>query len=231
MIKKIIFTALMALSVSTAAFADDVFFPTKKGTVLVTANLDAKGKVEGGYGRTTVLDVKGAGNNLTVLCRTELLDNKRQPDKNIAPVDFSVRILDGAVLIDMSTVIKIPAAAGMTMTFSGDTLRLPSKMKAGDRFKDVKMTVTAEVGPMKIPMEVAITDYKCVAVEKITVPAGTFEAYKVTYAMTTSNAMMNVKETTTVVAWNVLGVGPVKTVTTDGNGNMQSRTELQEIIK
>jgi len=231
LIKKIFFTALIALSVSSAAIADDVFFPTKKGTVLVTANLDAKGKVEGGYGRTTVLDVKGAGNNLTVLCRTELLDNKRQPDKNIAPIEFAVRVVDGAVLTDMSSIIKIPAAAGMTVAFSGDTLRLPSKMKAGDRFKDVKMTVTMEMGPMKIPMEVAITDYKCVAAEKVTVAAGTFDAYKVTYAVTTSNAMMNAKETVTVATWNVLGVGPVKTVTTDSGGAVQSRTELQEIIK
>ena len=231
MIKKIVFTAVFVLTASTAALADDVFFPIKKGTVLVMANLDAKGKVEGGYGRTKILDVKGSGNNLTVTCQTEFLNSNRQPDKNIAPIDLTVRIVDGAVLVDISSVIKIPAAAGMTMTFSGDTLRLPSKMKAGDRFKDAKMTVTMDLGAMKMPMDMAITDYKCVAVEKVTVPAGTFEAYKTTYAVTTSNAMMNVKETTTVAAWNVLGIGPVKTVTSGSDGSVQSRTELQELIK
>ncbi|GBU22354.1 hypothetical protein R80B4_02262 [Fibrobacteres bacterium R8-0-B4] len=197
--------------------------------MLVTANLNANGKAES-YGRTKILDVKGAENNLTITCLTDLLDNKRQPQKNIAPIEYTVKVADGAVLVDMSSFFKIPdVVAGVTVTFSGDTLRLPSKIKAGETFKDLKMTVTMDMGAMKMPMDVAITNYKCVAVEKVTVPAGTFEAYKTTYAITTSNAMMNMKETTTVTAWNVLGIGQVKTLSTDSKGNVETWMELQEI--
>jgi len=47
LIRKIVFTALMVIGMTVGASAGDIFFPTKKGTVLVMATLDAKGKAEG----------------------------------------------------------------------------------------------------------------------------------------------------------------------------------------
>jgi len=232
LIKKIVFTALMVLAASAAAFADDVFFPTKKGAVLVMANLDANGKVEG-YGRTTVKDVKGSGNNLTVVCQIEALDKKRQPEKSIAPIEYTMQIVNGTVVADINSVLKLPVTADVSgaVTFSGDTLRIPSKIKPGDKFKDAKMTMTMDLGMMKMVTEIAVTNFKCVAVEKVTVPAGTFEAYKITQTVTTTNKMVNLAQTVTAVSWNALGVGPVKMAVTDENGKVQSTAELHEITK
>lgn len=230
MIKKLVFTAVTVFVAAACAFAGDVFFPTKKGTVLVVANLDAKGKAES-YGRTTVVDVKGAGDNLTLVCRVEALDKKRQPEKNGVSIDYTVQVIDGAVAVDVNKMLNMPANSGGAIVFTGDTLRIPSKIKPGDRFKDAKMAMTIDLGVMTMKTEIAITDYKCLAVESVTVPAGTFEAYKITQTVTTTNSMMKVSQTTTVVSWNVLGVGPVKSVVTDEKGKVQSMTELHEIIK
>lgn len=227
---KIIFTALMLAISAVGAFADDVFFPTKKGTVLVMANLDAKGKPES-YARTTVLDVKGAGNNMAVTCQIEMLNKKRQPEKNGATLDYTVQIVDGAVMVDINSILKLPAANGGAITLSGDTLRIPPKIKPGDRFRDANMAITVDLGIMKMVTEVAITNFKCLSVESVTVPAGTFEAYKITQTVTSINKMVNAAQTMTSVSWNVLGVGPIKTVVTDENGKVQSTAELQEIIK
>jgi len=233
LIRKIVFTTLMVIVAAVGAFAGDVLFPTKKGTVLVMASLDAKGKVES-YGRTTVKDVKGAGDNMTVVCQIEVLDKKRQPEKNVAPIEYTMQIVNGTVVADINSILKLPvtaAGAGTALTFTGDTLRIPSKIKPGDKFKDAKMTMTMDLGMMKMVTEIAVTNFKCVAVENVTVPAGTFEAYKITQTVTTTNKMVNVAQTVTAVSWNALGVGPVKTVVTDENGKVQSTAELHEITK
>jgi hypothetical protein len=232
LIRKIVFTTVMVVVAAVGAFAGDVFFPTKKGTVLVMASLDAKGKVES-YGRTTVKDVKGAGDNLTVVCQIEVLDKKRQPEKNIAPIEYTMQVVNGTVVADINSILKLPVAAdvGGAITFSGDTLRIPSKIKPGDKFKDAKMTMTMDIGMMKMVTEIAVTDFKCLAVESVTVPAGTFEAYKITQTVTTTNKMVNVAQKVTAVSWNAFGVGPVKTVVTDENGKVQSTAELHEITK
>jgi hypothetical protein len=220
----------MVIVTAVGAFAGDVFFPTKKGTVLVMALSDAKGKVES-YGRTTVKDVKGAGDNLTIVCQTEALDKKRQPEKNSAPIEYTMQIIDGAVVADINSILKLPIAAGEGITISGDTLRIPAKIKPGDKFKDAKMAITMDLGAMKMTTEVAVTNFKCLAVESVTVPAGTFEAYKITQTVSSTNKMVNITQTMTVVSWNVLGVGPVKSVITDEKGKVQTTTELHEIIK
>jgi hypothetical protein len=215
---------------AVGAFAGDIFFPTKKGTVLVVASLDAKGKVEG-YGRTTLKEVKGAGDNLTLVCQTEVLDKKRQPDRNVGAIEFTMQVINGSVVVDVGSMLKLPATAGGAIILTGDTLRLPPKIKPGDRFKDANMAMTVDLGMMKMRTDIAVTDFKCLAVESVTVPAGTFEAYKMTQTVTTTNTMVNVKQTTTNVSWNVLGIGPVKTVVTDEKGKVQSMTELYEVIK
>ena len=230
MIRKVVFTTVMVIVAAVGAFAGDVFFPTKKGTVLVTASLDAKGKVES-YGRTTVKDVKGAGDNLTIVCQIEALDKKRQPDKNGTVIEYTMQVIDGAVVADINSMLKLPATAGGGITISGDTLRIPAKIKPGDKFKDANMAITMDLGAMKMTTEVAVTNFKCLAVESVTVPAGTFDAYKMTQTVTTTNRMVNVSQTMTIVSWNVLGVGAVKTVLTDEKGKVQSTSELQEIIK
>jgi len=219
-----------AVVAATGAFADDTFFPTKKGTVLLMANLDAKGKPES-YGRTKILDVKGTDNNQTIVYQLEVLDKKRQPLKNSAPFEYTVQIVDGAVMVDVQNLLKLPAASGGAVSLTGDTLRIPSKIKPGDKFKNANMTMTMDFGAMKMVTEIAVTDYRCLAVESVTVPAGTFEAYKITQTVTTTNKMVNVAQTMTAVSWNVLGVGPVKTVVTDEKGKVQSTAELQEITK
>jgi len=226
-----IILALLAVAVFAAgAFAGDVFFPTKKGTVLLMANLDAKGKPEN-YGRTKIVDVKGSGDNMTIICQTELLDKKRQPNKDAAPIDYTVQVVDGAVTADINGFLKLPAGAGGAFTLTGDTLRIPSKFKPGDRFKDANMTMTMDMGMMKMTMDIAVTDYKCLAVETVSVPAGTFEAYKITQTVKTTNNIVNMTQKMTSVTWNVLGIGPVKTQVMDEKGKIQSTAELQEIIR
>jgi len=234
LIKRIIFTALFVFVSAAGAFADDIFFPTKKGTVLLMATMDAQGtgvpKLVG-YGRTKVLDVKGSGNNLTIVCQTEVLDKNRQSNKDVLPLEYTMRIVDGAVVVDINSMLGLPPSAVGAVVFSGDTLRIPSKVKPGDKLKDANMTMTMDMGGMKMKVDISVSNYKCLAVEKVTVPAGTFEAYKMTQTITTTNSLVQMKQTTNVVSWNVFGIGPVKNEVYDEKGKVQSRMELQEITR
>jgi formylglycine-generating enzyme required for sulfatase activity len=92
-------------------------------------------------------------------------------------------------------------------------MRVPSKMKVGDVFGDLRI----DLGLVKV----SITNRQLDAIESVTVPAGTFkDAYKMTYKMNVGNS------TSTVTEWYARGVGIVKSVSVDGKGNPESSAEL-----
>jgi hypothetical protein len=219
------------------AFAGDYFFPTKKGLAHVTAFKDGDGNVLK-YMRETIMDVTGAGDNWAVVYRIETLDKNRRRDTEIPATESTIRIVDGAIVTDMRTALMpllgIPEGSGIEWTFSGDTLiSIPARIKPGDRLKDVNMTIKRRMGYDKMTIKSSTTGRICLALENVTVPAGTFKAYKLTEATTLVMSLPEgeVAQKVTTVTWAVLGVGTAKAVVTDEKGKVQSIVELQEIVR
>jgi hypothetical protein len=222
---------------NNGAFAGEYFYPTQKGSAHVTALKDCNGNTVK-YIRETITDVMGTADNRTIICRTEIFDEQYRPDKNIPVSESIIRLVDDTLLTDTRTALKpILDAAGFSAVnwaFSGDTLiSIPSKIKPGDRLKDEVLTITGRVNNNTMTITTSTTNRMCLAIENITVPAGTFKACKLTETMTftvTFPTEKTVQELTTVT-WAALGVGTVKAVVTDENGDVQSVAELQKIIK
>ena len=74
--KKITLIILIMLSV-TGLQAQNIFFPTKVGSVQTYATLNNKGKVEG-YVRQTITDIKGGGNDKNNLRITSRKTNRKK---------------------------------------------------------------------------------------------------------------------------------------------------------
>ncbi|MCD8471864.1 MAG: hypothetical protein LRY33_05130 [Parabacteroides chartae] len=90
--KKITLIILIMLSV-TGLQAQNIFFPTKVGSVQTYATLNNKGKVEG-YVRQTITDIKGGGNDMTISYLSEIVDkeNKDGEAKMSIPLTIHIRM-------------------------------------------------------------------------------------------------------------------------------------------
>jgi hypothetical protein len=73
-----------------------------------------------------------------------------------------------------------------------------------------------------------MTDGKCLAIEEVTVPAGTFTCHKITQTATTT--IMKKKVVAKTVSWYALGVGTIKTESYNEKDKLNSCTELVEIV-
>ncbi|MCL2220469.1 MAG: hypothetical protein FWB94_11390 [Chitinispirillia bacterium] len=254
--KKVMFAVLSVAIIASGAWAKTGFYAAKKGMVLTTITINAKGQAR--YLRSTVTDVQGKGGNMVITSINEPLGPDRMPLDMVNPFEMTVNIVDGAVeLVDGTNALtQAFPDAKWDISFSGDKMYTPANMKPGDKFRDLHMatTMSADLGELlrssgaEIPEEmgsgiirvdakVVVTGYQCLAIEKIKVPAGTFKAYKTTKTNETAMTMSGLpgvpsgtqNTTTTTVTWSVKGIGTVRRHIYDADGKLSSAMELLEI--
>ncbi len=225
-IKLLLMTALATCMVVDAS-AQNSFFPTKAGTVQVYANKNAKGKADS-YSRQTVQDVEGSGSNMSISYVLELLDKNQKPSDPPVEVPCKVTIKDDVVFMDMNQVFAGQMKdQQMKMEVTGVPMELPNNMQPGQSLKDADMTMTIDMTIMKMKTVMKMTDGKCLAIEDVTVPAGTFKCHKITQTVTTT--VMKRDVTARTVSWYAPGVGTVKTETYNDKDKLQGSTELVEM--
>jgi len=226
--KRFLFVIMALLLTCGMAQAQDVFFAAKAGMVQLYVQKDSKGKAQS-YTRMTVKSVEGSGSNMTISYVMEMLDANRRPQSNApAEIPCTVIIRDNVVIFDMNQ-----AFAGMMqnqqlkMEITGVPMELPSNMQPGQSLKDANMTMSIDMGIMKMSTTINMTDGKCLAIEDVTVAAGTFKCHKITQTVTTTIMRRDVIATT--VSWYAPGVGTVKTESYNNRQQLQSSTELVEM--
>jgi len=208
--------------------AQNTFFPTKAGTVLLYVNNDAKGKAQN-YSRQTIKSVEGSGSNMTISYILEALDKNRKPLTD-PPMEIpcTVIIKDDVVILDMNQMFAGQMKdQQVKMEVTGVPMELPGNLQPGQTIKDADMTLTLDLGIMKMKTTMQMTDGKCLAIEDVTVPAGTFKCHKVTQTVTTTVMRKTVKSTT--VSWFAPGVGTIKTETFNDKNKLDGSMELVEM--
>jgi len=222
--RTIIITAIAAL-ISVAATAQNTFFPTQAGAVLTYVQKDAKGKVIN-YLRYTIKNVEGSELNGSVSYIVDVLDkNKKQTSD---PIPLTVIIKDGVVFLDMKQLfVGMQTDQEFEVEFSGLPMELPAKLQPGQSIKDAEATMTINMGFMKMSTIIKMTDGKCVAIENITVAAGTFTCHQITQNITTT--VMGNDYKSRGVSWQAPGVGVVKNETYNEKNVLQGSMELIEL--
>jgi len=229
--KRFILTIIILLISAAGAFSNDVFFPTRQGAVQLTANLNSNGRIEG-FSRMTVREVRNSGGNMTVVYAIQILDRNRRPVGNSGEREYSVNISGGVLVFRLENMMDaFFTARGMNYTMTAGNMLIPSNMAAGSRIEDTWMRMVVNVPVVgRVTADVAITNIVCVGVESVTVPAGTFNAYKVTQTSTTTTTGWGRSPiVNTGVSWYVRGIGVVKSVSYDARGRVESSSELHEL--
>jgi hypothetical protein len=142
-------------------------------------------------------------------------------------VPLKVDIRDGIVILDMKQMCLGQAKEmQMEMEITGVPSELPGDLQPGKKLKDAEVTMTVNMVFMKMKTVIKMTGGECVAIEDVTVPAGTFKCYKVT--QTVSTTVMNKDVVTRTISWYAPGIGVVKTESYNKN-QLQSSMELVEM--
>jgi hypothetical protein len=210
----------------TSAFAQECgYYPVRKGAVMSYQSLDEKGKIVN-TSKMTILDVEGSATATQYKVKSESWDEKNKPQ---AEREYMMKCTNGEFSIDMKSMIDPKSFEGfkdMEVTFTGSDMSFPSSLTEGQSLPDANITMAASSGGMTLMrMTINITNRKVVGMESVTVPAGTYNCYKITYDIETK---LGIKVSSSAIQWMNKGAGSVKTETYDKKGKLLGSTVLKE---
>ncbi len=208
--------------------AQETFFPTKEGTVLVYKTFDKKDKLTNTV-QYTIKNVAISGSNIDITYQCESIDPK---EKLVFKEDITIHQKGDKLYVDMSNFInkaafqqngEIPA----DVQVKGNNMEIPLNPQPGDALPDASVEMSLKMGFINMKVSAEVTNRKMEAIEDVTVKAGTFKGYKFTSDVNSSAIGLKIKAKN--IEWYAKGVGNVKTETYDKNGSLQSHTELVEL--
>jgi hypothetical protein len=224
--RKILSVIILSLVISGAAFAQDCgYYSMSEGTVFSYQSLDAKGKVTG-TSRTTCLGVAQVGSVSVFKVNSEYFDAKNTSQSSR---EFEMRCEDGQFYVDMKNFVdpkSMEAFKGMDISIDSKDMVYPAGFSVGQTLPDASITISAASGGISLlNLFINITNRQVVGTESVTVPAGTFDCYKITYDVETK---MMFKMNASVAEYVNMGAGSVKSDTFDKKGKLTGTTQLVE---
>ncbi len=226
--KLFVFTIITFIAIG--AGAQETFFPTTEGTVMVYNTFNKKGKQSSGA-RYTIKNVKKDGDNMDI---TYLIESLNPKDELVYNDEITIQLRGDVLYVDMSNFVnkaafqqdgQMPADIKVT----GNDMQLPTNISPGQTLPDANIDMEMKMGIMNMKMGAQVTDRKLETIEDVTVPAGTFKAYKFTSNVTATALGINMKTQNT--DWYAKGIGMVKSETYNKKGKLASSTELIELKK
>jgi hypothetical protein len=225
--KKVLLFAIAAM-LATGLYAQNTLFAVNKGMVLTYRNTDDKNKTSS-YQVITIKDVKGSGKNMTITYGMLMLDETRKTPKD-SPGEqiLTVEVKNDIVYLDMNQLVPPDLRKqGMKVEVSGIPMELPNNLQVGQKLKDANVTMKMDLGIMKMDSVLKMTDGKCLAIENLTVPAGTYKSHKITQTIT--SAAMGTNTVMRAVSWYAPGIGTVKTESYDSKDKLSASSVLVEL--
>jgi hypothetical protein len=227
---KIISGIILAFTMAGALKAQYCnFFPMSKGMVLGYQNLDSKGKVTSKT-KTTCFDVSTDDSGATIYkVITGITDAK---DVDISSRVYEMKCKEGKFYMDVASFADPNAMKefqNMAINFDANDQVYPEVLSAGQALPDIKATISAAAeGDTVSTLAVTISNRKVVGTEKVTVPAGVFDCFKISYNMELKSSS---EKSFIVNEYITVGVGRIKTESFDKKGKLASSSVLVELKK
>lgn len=225
--KRLIFIAATLL-IAIVLQAQETFFPTKEGTVLIYKSFDKKDKVTSMM-RYTITNLKTNGSDMDITYMCESLDPK---EKLVFKEEITIKQRGDKLFVDMGNFInksvfqqngEIPAE----IEIKGNNMEIPLNPQPGDVLPDANVEMALKMGFVNMKVGAELTNRKVEAIEDIAVKGGNFKTYK--FSSDVNSTAMGIKVKAKNIDWYAKGIGTVKSESYDKNGNLQGRTELIEI--
>ena len=216
----LLFTVLAIFAGTFGVFAQELdlqsYAPLTKGLELKYANYDDDGEFSGYY-IMKVVDVKGDFKVGELVFDQHFFDEDNEPVFEDNNLRMAVSVGPDGHFSKMTEVRKLMKVKEDVS--KGDASSIPADIEVGTQIPDGVMNV--RVGNMKAKI---LTSNRVVArQEKVTTPAGEFDAYVVTETQVTKAV---VSAEYRLETWYVRGIGAVKQYAYDKKGRLKMSQEL-----
>jgi len=228
--KRLIF---LLLALPLAGFAQDCknfFYLTNNAQVEMTM-YDKKGK-QSGLTTWKISNVKKTGTGYESTINTNMKDEK---GRDLASGTGTYRCENGVLKADAR--MSLPQQNANTYNTDAKLesayIEYPAKMTEGQSLKDVDFKMDVQTNGMASNVSFKETNRKVTTKESITTPAGTWDAYVITYDgfFRTQVAGIGIPITISGKEWFVPGFGLVKTETYNKGGKLMGSTLITSIKK
>ncbi|MDH5381024.1 MAG: hypothetical protein OEW75_09230 [Cyclobacteriaceae bacterium] len=215
--------SIFLLLVSSIVFAQDciMYFPQEEGTIFEITNYSPKDKVES-VSLNEILNKDVDGSDVTIHAQVSQYSNNNQ---DTIVVDYTAGCMKGVFQINMFTGLQ--NSGGSFMELDGDFLDIPANPSAGQKLEDkliiLKIAPNAETGEALLNFKYNFVNRLVESIEKITTPAGTFDAVKMSYDVT---VRIPFPVTLHVVEWYSKDVGQVRSETYNSKGKSKGYSVL-----
>ncbi|WP_026755633.1 hypothetical protein [Sediminibacter sp. Hel_I_10] len=197
------------------------FYPSEIGTTFTIHQFDRRDRL------STISEFKiteASANQMTL--SSTLKDDDGDP---IFSGTFKVKCEGGTTTLEPEALVSgamMEQYQNMEYTISGNGMSFPNTLSVDQTLPDGEVFMKVDAGMINMSTTVTMTDRKVVRQESITVPAGTFDCYVITFANTIKVGLSKTYYTT---QWISQGIGMVKEETKKANGNLVSKSILQSI--
>ncbi len=233
MMKKWFLLAAVCCTSLFAAVAQQPFVCTEPGTVFEFGCYNSKGKLTG-YLRTTIEACKKqADGSLEVRSLAQNLDTNRKSMAKFGQKDvvsYTIVRADGMVMpIDKIFASSLEDDTMTVLFVEGDEFIYPLPLSVGMKLPDVASVYDfCDAGErLGLDIRFSVSDREVLAKESITVPAGTFGAYKIAETVSVKFSFMG--QTIHNVSWFVPGIGPIREEQRTKSGKIENYTQLLSI--
>lgn len=225
-LKTTLMTLISLISINLTAQNCNDFFSFKKGNCIEYIHNNAKGKTES-ISKMTISDVSINEGIITLKTDNVYYDDK---EKETYTFQQTYYCQDGIISFDMSNMFDPKTMEGykdMQVSLTSDKLDLPNSLSVGQTLKEGNATMIVSNQGMKLmTMTIRVYNRKVEANETISVPAGTYDCFKITYDVE-SKVLFKIQGK--AAEWYAKGIGMVKQETYDNKGKLTGSTLLKSI--
>ena len=227
--KRLFFLVVYSIVLVISAFAQSDCNPyilLSEGSKWEVETYNSKDKYEGKQAYE-VVSVEGTEDGLLATINF-VTYNKKGKEEFRDEVTFECK--DGVVSMDMSKYIPsemIESFENMKFEMEADRMSIPKELSVGQQLDDGSLTMTIS-GPVSMTFKTEVVDRKVESKEKVKVPAGEFEAYKLTSTLKFSGMIKMERKSVEYISE---GVGVVRTESYDKSGKLESYTVMSNYSK
>lgn len=229
--KTIAIIALLAITMGASAQAFRADDPV--GTVIQYGYLNKKGKKVSEMTMTLINKSKAENGNTVLHIREEMyIDGKPQSVDMKMTYSDTQMTLDKSVFFTNTIMTQAKQYDDWRFEVAGDDPTLPLQLSVGDELPNYTLTLQIIAPNVAVTTTATTTSRRIVRQEKITVGAGSFEAYVLEETATATVKVPiigNITSTGITTGWLVPGMGIVKQTSANKKGKMQSGLELLSI--
>lgn len=226
--KKIVLFTLIVFGI-TALKAQEIFFPTEEGKVLVYKRYDKKSK-EIETMKYTIKNILAEGDNMEI---TYLIESMNAKNESGLSEEITLVKKGNVLYFDMSNFINKAVfqeggkdSSESQIEIKGNNMEIPVDPQPGTSLPDANVEMAMKMGFINLKLSTNIINRRVEAIEDISVPAGSFKCFKFTGDVIAS--VMGKRVNSSTAEWYARGVGVVKSETYDKNGKLDSYIQLEE---